>query len=543
MDKTKKAKHNFGAGEFKGEKPPRRTEWIYSMSGIFRDACFALVSYNFLNYAKTAGLLDKANYTAQFGVMIGLFIACLIWDGLNDPLMGIIIEKTHFKTGKYRPWILIGAVGTCVMVLLMYLLKPHGWWFVACFGIFYFLWDFVFTMNDIAYWSMLPSLTGDTKERNKLTTMVTVAAGLGQAAMGGLPGLLVNAGNINTIYGWLAIPTALLFLLSQAGVFFLCKEHTRNAKQDEISQKTKLKDLFIMIKRNIPLRVVVIAIFFDYLMVALTNSLGYDYFIFTYGYGGSLGGSIYFISGVFNTIFSIIAQALYGKISQKVKLMKILDITFYSTIALYAIFYILAVPIFGDHPLAYSPRVGEGISASVNIFSGTGWLVIIPLTLISMSTAIFLLVLIVMMQNSIEYNEWKFGEKKEAVAFAWRPLDAKVSSAVKQGLYMLILVLTGTIGVYNTINEGTKNINAGLINEDEANTNALNAVDNLSKAKIIGFDSAYIGSAVLCLTASYLFIKLGYHLTEEQHEQIMKDLDERHKKEAKQIEENKETVA
>ena len=539
MEKTKKVPKNLTSGTFTGSKPPKKIEWIYSMSGIFRDACYALVSYNFLNYAKTAGLLDKANYTAQFGVLIGLFIACLVWDGLNDPLMGIIIEKCHFKTGKYRPWILIGAIGTCIMVLLMYLLKPHGWWFVACFGIFYFLWDFVFTMNDIAYWSMLPSLSGDTKERNKLTTLVSVAAGIGQAAMGGLTGLLVNAGNINTIYGWLAIPTALLFLASQAAVFFLCKEHARDPKQDEVSSKTKLKDLFVMVKNNAPLRVVVIAIFFDYLMGSITGTLGYDYFIFTYGYGGSLGGSIYFISGVFNTIFAIVAQALYGKVSRKLKLMQILDITFYITIGLYVIFYIIGVPLFGEHPLAYSPRNGEGITASVNIWSGTGWLVIIPLTLISMSTSMFLLVLLVMMQNSIEYNEYKFGEKKEAVAFAWRPLDAKVSSAVKQGLYMLVLVVTGTIGVYQTIDEGTKKINAGLADADTVNNEALSAVDNLSRSQIIGFDTAYIGLAVLSLIASYLFIKLGYHLTEEQHQQIMIELDKRHELEKKELEAKK----
>lgn len=532
MDKKEKVSRRvLTSGEFEGEKPPKKTEWIYSMSGIFRDACYALVSYNFLNYAKTAGLLDQENYTAQFSVLIGLFIACLIWDGLNDPLMGIIIEKFHFKTGKFRPWILIGAIGTCIMVLLMYLAKPTGWWFVACFGLFYFTWDFVFTMNDIAYWAMLPSLSGDTKERNKLTTLVNVAAGIGQAAMAGLTGLLVNAGNINTIYGYLAIPVGILFLLSQAAIFFLCKEHARNKKQDEISKNAKLTDLFQMVKRNIPLRVVVIAIFFEYLMGALTGTLGYDYFIFTYGYGGSLGGSVYFISGIFSTVFALIAQGLYGKISQKIKLMRILDISFIATLVLYAFFFIISVPLFGENPLAYSPRTGTGMEASVNLFSGTGWLIIIPLTLISMTTSVFLLVLLVMMQNSIEYNEWKFGEKKEAIAFAWRPLDAKLSSAVKQGLYMLILIATGTIGVYKVIDEGTKNINAGLIDANTANENALNAVDQLTREQIIGFDCAYIGLAVVCLTVSYLFIKFGYHLTEEQHNDIMAELAIRHQQE------------
>jgi melibiose permease/lactose/raffinose/galactose permease len=531
----KELKRDPTSGTFSGEKPPKRTEWVYSMSGIFRDACYALVAYNFLNYAKTAGLLESGEtYKAQLGVIIILSIIALIWDGINDPLMGIIIEKCHFKTGKYRPWILIGAIGNCAAVLLMYLAKPTGWWFVACFGIFYFLWDFVFTMNDIAYWSMLPSLTNDEKERNKLTTMVSVAAGIGQAAMGGLTGLLVKADNINTIYGWLAIPTAILFLASQTAIFFLCKERARDPKQEAISQKTKLTDLFTMVHRNAPLRMVVFAIFFDYLMGAITGSFGMDYFYFTYGFGGGLGGYIYVVQGVFTTVFSLLAQVLYGKISKKWNLMKILDWSFFIALGLYAIFFILAVPLFGDHPLAYSPLIDNesNVATGVNIFAGTGWLIFIPQIFISMATSIFLLVLLVMMQNAIDYNEYKFGERKEAVAFAWRPLDAKLSSALKQGLYFLALVMTGTIAVYNTIDETTKSHNAGDITSAQAESQVQGAIANLTRGQIIYFDCLYIGLAVACLVAAYLFIKLGYHLSEEKHREMVTELEKRHAQDA-----------
>jgi Na+/melibiose symporter-like transporter len=166
-------------GTYSGNKVPRLTEGIYSFSGIFRDACTVLVSGFFLTYAKTAGLLDSGSaYIQQLSVISTILALLLIWDGFNDPIMAIIIEKCHFKTGKYRPWILIGAIGNSLMVLLMFLTKPTGWLFVAMFGLYYFLWDFAFTMNDIAYWSMLPSLTNEGKERNKLTTLVTISATL-----------------------------------------------------------------------------------------------------------------------------------------------------------------------------------------------------------------------------------------------------------------------------------------------------------------------------------------------------------------------------
>ena len=101
-------------------------------------------------------------------------IIALIWDGINDPIMGFIVEKFHFKNiGKFKPWILMGAIGNAIAVVCMFLIRPenadgtaNGWAFVGVMIGFYFLWDLFFTINDIGYWSMLPSLTNDEDERN-----------------------------------------------------------------------------------------------------------------------------------------------------------------------------------------------------------------------------------------------------------------------------------------------------------------------------------------------------------------------------------------
>lgn len=69
--------------------------------------------------------------------------------------------------------------------------------------------------------------------------------------------------------------------------------------------------------------------------------------------------------------------------------MKILDWSFFIALGLYAIFFILAVPLFGEHPLAYSPLIynEENVATGVNIFfAGTGWLIFIPQIFISMAT-------------------------------------------------------------------------------------------------------------------------------------------------------------
>jgi Na+/melibiose symporter-like transporter len=553
--KDKKGLISLTAGTYEGNKIPKTTAWIYSMSGIFRDACYALISGSFLNYAKTAGLLTPDAYTAQLSTIIALYIVCLIWDGFNDPIMGLIIEKCHFKTGKFRPWILIGAIGNTLMLLLMFLTKPTGWAFVACFGIYYFSWDFVFTMNDIGYWSMLPSLSGDEKERNKITTMVTVATTIGSIAMYGCTGLLVKSYNINYIYGYIAIPTAILFLLGQCMVFFFCKEHARDPLQDKVSDQTKFTDLFTMVKKNQPLRMVVIAIFFYYLLGAILQGMGFDYFYFVYGYGGYLGGKIgtYFL-GVY-ILSTMLAQALYTVIAKHFKQMTIIKMTFYIALVSFIVFFFIAFPLYPNHtglningqtvavPLAYTSEftkvydsVSEQYVYTINPFSGTAWLIFIPVLFFSSSLGVFYLALLVMMQNSIEYNEWKFGERKESVAFSWRPLDAKLSSAVKQGLYLLSLVSSGTLAVYNTIDGISAKVGSKTETETQAEADVQNAIAGLSAFNVNMFGVWMVGSILVCLIAAYLAMRLGFHLSEDDHAKIMEELDKRHKEASKQTE-------
>ena len=107
---------------FTGNDVPRLTKILFPWSGIFRDACYALIGTFLMQYAITSGVLstNASEFSAQYGVItIGMMIA-LLWDGINDPIMGFILEKCHFKAGKFRPWIEIGAIGNALAVILMF---------------------------------------------------------------------------------------------------------------------------------------------------------------------------------------------------------------------------------------------------------------------------------------------------------------------------------------------------------------------------------------------------------------------------------------
>ena len=88
------------------EKLDNRTKWTYSIGATGRDAAYALVSMFLMSYIQYTMKLS----VSQFAAIGAIVVICMIWDAINDPLMGIIIENCHFKLGKYRPWILAGSI-------------------------------------------------------------------------------------------------------------------------------------------------------------------------------------------------------------------------------------------------------------------------------------------------------------------------------------------------------------------------------------------------------------------------------------------------
>ena len=86
-----------------------------------------------------------------------LFLVARLWDAVNDPAMGMIVDNTRSKFGKFRPWIFIGTVLNAVVIVFLFR-KPdlEGLPLYAYFSIMYILWGMTYTIMDIP-WFLLPS--------------------------------------------------------------------------------------------------------------------------------------------------------------------------------------------------------------------------------------------------------------------------------------------------------------------------------------------------------------------------------------------------
>ncbi len=116
------------------------------------------------------------------GFLLVLTPVARIWDGINDPMMGTIVDNTRTKMGKYRPWILTGSLLNAVVLVLLFTnpFKLTGVALCIYVAIMYVAWGMSNTLADIPYWSMVPSFTSDPKERNLISTLARTFSGLGQ---------------------------------------------------------------------------------------------------------------------------------------------------------------------------------------------------------------------------------------------------------------------------------------------------------------------------------------------------------------------------
>ena len=153
----------------------KRNLLMFPLGTVGRDMVYCLVT----NFLLTYILFTKGLTAAQLGAVTAIMVAARVFDALNDPVMGNIIENTRSKWGKFKPWLLIGILLTSVVVYMVFSTNLRGWSFIALFGVFYFSFSIAYTMHDISYWGMVPALGSDAGARDQFTSRATLFAGIG----------------------------------------------------------------------------------------------------------------------------------------------------------------------------------------------------------------------------------------------------------------------------------------------------------------------------------------------------------------------------
>jgi len=442
-----------------------RNRFCFGLGTIGRDMFYTLVSMFVLVYITEALGVDNRT----LAIMTTMLLILRIIDAVNDPVMGLIVDNTHTRWGKFKPWILIGAVVSAAMMVMLFAdMGLKGAAYAVVFGICYFIWDVSFGLNDVAYWSMMPSLSTDQKMREKIGSFARICASIGlfTVVVGVVPitGALGDALGSAT-NGWFlfAVIIAVVMISFQMITLLGVKEPKGVFKKEE---STSLLQMLKVLGKNDQLMWVAVSL--SLFMIGYTTTASFGVYFFKYAYGSE---NTYSIFALVLGLSQFAAFSMFPTVSKYIKRRKLYTYSTMSVIAGYILFF-------------FSPMNMIFIGAAgVLIFVGQAFIQVLMLMFLS---------------DTIEYGQWKLGKRNESITFSVQPFINKIGGAIASGVVGGTLIISG-------INEAA-------------------APEDVTAGGITTMKVAMLLLPLAAIVIGYLINMTKFKINEEKYAEIISDL-------------------
>ena len=397
----------------------------YGVGAVGKDMVYMLSASYVLYYFQD---LLGVNSVAM-GIIL---LAARVFDAFNDPIMGIVVAKTHTRWGRFRPWLFIGTLTNAVVLFVMFAcppdLSPSG--LVAYAAVTYILWGVTYTMMDIPYWSMIPAFTKGGKEREGLTTLARSCAGVGSALVTIFTVKFVQmignsaaaAGASDTAreilgFKWFSLIIAVLFVLFIVITCVAVKE------QSLVDMKSaSVGEMFKALISNDQAMTIVITIVLINCSIYITSNL--VIYFFKYDFGGTGWGDSYTLFNMFGGGIQILSMMIFYPILRKfLSNVKIFYVCLGSAITGYVTLFIIAFVNMSSVVVLFIP--------AFFIFAANGVLQVI--------TTVFL-------ANTVDYGELKNSRRDESVIFSMQTFVVKLASGVAAFIASICLQINNLQG-------------------------------------------------------------------------------------------------
>ncbi|MBR6084537.1 MAG: MFS transporter [Spirochaetales bacterium] len=477
---------------------------MYPLGTVGRDMVYAL----FANFLLTFVLITKSLTAAQLTAITAIMVAARVFDALNDPLMGNIIERTRTKWGKFKPWLLIGCISSSIVVIAAFNNSGiEGWPFVIYFGFIYFMYSITYTMNDISYWGMVPALGSDGNTRNMFTSRATLFAGIGSTLAGVLIPMLTTGGmaiggNAVTAYGTIAIVICILSPLFAMFTLFGVRENRDDMA--EPAPKISLKMIVKTITKNDQLMWISLIFLLQQIGNGLVvGGIGSFYIYFEFGYSGGLY-SLFTMVGMSVTAFLMIFYPVISRKFQRKPLMNILQI--------------VAI-------------VGYAMMLCAGLFLPSGvmikfYVITVGYMLANFGQFGFYLIMMISIINTVEYNEYKYGNRAEAIISSLRPFLTKMGSAICVALTSATYLIFKVTSITNEISSIERDAAKQIITDAQKGS----LIDNLLSSNVKGNQSLGLLLAMTLVPLAFMLgafflYKAKYKLDEPEYDRICQELE------------------
>lgn len=343
------------------------------------------------------------DYLGISGTVIGtMYIIARIWDAVNDPMMGVIVDKTKSPWGKYKPYLVVSPIILAVaMIMLFSSPEIGGTGKIVWAYFFYILYGMAYTAYGIPYTAYSYRISVSEEERSKyistysIFNIVTVCI----VAMGGLAA--INAfGGEGTAYRMVAI------IIGTVGIVCSLINALRNHEIDnsltEEKQSYHLRDYKDLVLKNKPfLRMLVLNIL---IVAAINVPLSFLLYYLRYVLGDE---SPYIIIMAINLVMQFAVMLISPRLMEKTGKKVTMLVSLCTQLAGFVVYFFA----FRSIPLLYAGTVLTGI--------GSG---------------LFTVALTTLTADTVDYSEWKYGMHSEGIVFSLTSFANKLATAICGGI-------------------------------------------------------------------------------------------------------------
>lgn len=335
-----------------------------------------------------------------------IFLVAKIWDAINDPLFGGIMDKANFKSGKLKPWILLSTIVLPVITFFMFVI-PESFNLttkIVLAFITYLLWDLFYTVGDVPVFALASSMSENVKERANI-----VGIGRFGSMVGGfiLSTFLVPLLDKSNGYFIIAIIMVAVCYITMLPLCFTAKE--RCVVKEENKEGGNLKEIWAYLKSNKFLMIFFAAFILWGCFEISMNSYQLHYCFGTFKYSS--------YQTLIAVVPTLLTYFLIPIIIKRVDKMKVYIVSC-------AIIILLSVV---QYFIGYKNEIGYLAIFGVKSFVTTARSIL----------------MFTFAADCLEYGEYKSGIRKEGVTFAVQTFSAKFGAAIAGALTGVILHFMG----------------------------------------------------------------------------------------------------